>query len=697
MKKEIFFDCSDIITYQEYKKIIEQLKKWYNQKYKKIIDLYQNLLINKDFKNSLSIQQEHEKIIVELIKKVINIFNLKDKEIGIYLSNSFARGTNLLDSDIDINFLYANPEYSIYEELISSILWQVVGKYRDFIHDSISHRFIDKNTIGNIETVTYKVHFSDFDLIEKITHGNENLMYRLFNTKKDLNSFIKYYTEYLNNSEINEWIYFQVPLFDGCKYLTYLFDYIRLHENKTSLFKVELYKNQLIGDIISEIKSLKTIKRDDIQTIKKYYKNHIFKRIYETLILLSKANKCDDFIPVIDRINLINDNNLIDDIKEYFGLIMTFNYLCDLYGIEFRTRYSNKIDKDFINFCIKEYGNDIITEIANKALNIYNSLLETINEIKVVNVLNDKYIFNPQLEHINIANYSPLSHVNNVSQCYQHDAYLLPFISDGNKEIPIHPDTLDDLNFNRKDVLYYKLVYPTSSTRTVYVLDENICLKIGVQRQITRSIRDVKNKEIERSIIASRELCKYSYPDFTFLEENCILNYNEKYNYIIRKMPNIRVYPWFYLIVTPKYNKEFMINVIDKMVNIWMFYASKGIYFESAHTQNFLVDDNGCIYYRDLSDIRIMEYEIMRPSYMKELKDDLELHSIFFDRSMLSQNIEHFIHYRKDLEQADIDNIKIIIKKAINKYSVKFPDYSMNYDKNREGHHPIQVEKSYLR
>lgn len=697
MKKEIFFDYSKIITYQEYKNNIEQLKKWYNKKHKEIIKLYQTLLINKNLKDSMDIQQKHKNIIIELTNKVINIFDLKDKEIGIYLSNSFARGTNLLDSDIDINFIYDNPSYAIYEELISSILWQVMGKYRDFIHDSISHRFIDKNTTENIDNVTYKLHFSDYDLIEEITTGNESLMYRLFNAKKDLNSFIKYYTEYLNDSNINEWIYFQIPLFEGNKYLNYLFDYIKLHENKTRLFKIKEYKNNLIDDINKEINEIKIINKDNIQTIKKYYKNHIFKHIYETLILLRKIKKEDIFVPVIDIIDLIEDNSLINDIKEYFGLIMSFNYLCDLYGIEFRTRYSQKIDKEFLEFCIKEYGNDIITEISNKCINIYNRLLNVIDDIEDIDILDNNYIFNPQLEHINIANYSPLSHINNVSKCYQHDAYLLPFISDGKKEIPIHPDTLDDLNIKRQNVLYYKLVYPTSSTRTVYVLDENICLKIGVQRQITRSIRDVKNKEIERSIIASKELNKYSYPDFNILEEECIINDNEKYNYIIRKMPNVRIYPWFYLIVSNKYSKEFMIDVIKKMVNIWMFYASHGIYFESAHTQNFLVDSNGCIYYRDLSDIRIMEYEIMKPSYLNELKDELELHSIFFDRSMLSQNIEHFIRYRDDLKQDDIDKIKIIIKEAINKYNIKFPDYSMNYDKNKEGHHPIRVDKSYLR
>lgn len=697
MKKEIFFDCSQIITYEEYTEHINELSIWYNKKISQINEFYHNLLINKNYAESFDIQRRHKKIIVELLNKIINIFNLSNKEIGIYLSNSFARGTNLLDSDIDINFLYENPEDKIYEELISSMLWKILKKYRDFVHDSISHRFIDKESTTNINEVTYRLHFKDYDLIEDITLGNESLMYRLFSTRKDLNSFIKYYTIYLNDSNINEWIYFQTPLYDGNNYLSHLLNYISLHEKETCQFKIATYVNNIETSIKEEITKLKSIKLDDIQTIKKYYKNHVFKYIYETLILLSKSNNKYEFISIQERIDLINNKEYIYKIKEYFGLIMTFNYLCDIYGIGFRTRYSQKIEQKFIDFYKEKFGEDIVLLIREKAEEIYNILLEIIKSIPIINTLDNNYIFNPELEHINIKNYSPLSHINNVSPCYQHDAYLLPYIKDGTKDIPIHPDTLDDLNIKRQDVLYYKLVYPTSSTRTVYVFEDNVCLKIPVLRQITRSIRDVKNKEIERSKIATKELSKYSYPDFKFLEEECILGSQENFNYIIRKMPNTRLYPWFYLIVTKKYSKIFMIDIISKMVNIWMFYASHGIYFESAHTQNFLVDRKGNIYYRDLSDIRILEYEIMKPSYLHELKNDLELHSIFFDRSMLSQNIEHFIRYRDDLTSEDIDNIREIIKTAIIKYKIDFPDYSMNYDKNREGHHPIQVEKSYLR
>ncbi len=690
---KINFDCSNIITYKDYINHINTLKKWYHEKYLFIKGKYKQLLENKNYLDSFSIIKEHNELTIELINKVISIFNLKDKKIGIYLSNSFARTTNLLDSDIDLNFMYEDLSLSIYEELISSILYQVVDKYRDFVHDSISHRL---TTSQEIDDVTYVLKFKDKTIEEHITKGNESLMYRLFNTKKDLNSFIKYYTESLNDSNINEWIYFQKPLFTGGSYLNNLFDYLKLHEKYTSTFKLSAYKTKLSNDIKEELSILKSLKLDDISTIKKYYKNHIFKYLYETITLLSKEKGLYEFIDFEEKLHLISDPKVVDSIREYFSLIMLFNYLCDEYNLGFRTRFKTPITKEFTKFCNNSFGSDILSTVKKQAVSLYNSLLDIISNIDSTNKL-DSYIFNPEYEHINIANYSPLSHINNVSVCYQHDAYLLPFISRYNEEIPIHPDTLDDLHISREEVLYYKLVYPTSSTRTVYVFEDNICLKLPVLRQITRSIRDVKNKELNRSKIATSELLKYSYPDFHILKEDCKYKKEEIYNYIVREMPDIRIYPWFYLIVSNKYDKEFMLSVISKIVNIWMYYASHGIYFESAHTQNFLVSASGEVYYRDLSDIRILLYDEMKPSYLPELKDEKELHSIFFDRSVLSQNIEHFIRYCKNITDEDILWIKNMINEAISKYNISFPEYSMNYDKSREGHHPIKTEKSYLR
>lgn len=66
------------------------------------------------------------------------------------------------------------------------------------------------------------------------------------------------------------------------------------------------------------------------------------------------------------------------------------------------------------------------------------------------------------------------------------------------------------------------------------------------------------------------------------------------------------------------------------MICTGMYYAPRGIYFESAHTENFLVDEKASIYYQDLSDIRILEYEIMMPSYINKLENKGEMLSVFF-------------------------------------------------------------------
>jgi hypothetical protein len=692
MKKVIEFDFSNIISYREYTDCIIKLKKWYDSEYKKLLLLYNNLLEEKNYNDSFSIIKKHNDLITELIKKIVSNLNINNLKIGIYLSNSFARETNLLDSDIDLNFMYEDKDYYVYEELISSILYKVVGKYRDFVHDSISHRLVTIN--NSYDKIIYNLKFKRKTICCEITHGNEDLMYKLFNTKKDLNSFIKYYTERLNGDNIDEWIYYQKEIYNGNGYLDYLFSYIKLFEEKTITYRFLNYKKLLIKNINSELNIINKLNINDIAVMKKYYKNHIFKYIYESLILYSKCNNIYDFLSVEERLKLISDLELRDDIYKYYSLIMTFNYLCDLYGIEFRIRYSNNISDDFRKFCFDKYGEDIFSLIFNLANKIYNGLLKN---IKCLKVEKDNYKYDCKYEHINITNYSPLAHINNVSNCYKERCFLLPFVDINNKVIPIHPDTLDDFNISRERVLYYKLVYPTSSTRTVYVVEDNIFYKLPVFRQITRSIRDCKNKELKRSEIASLELNNYKYEGFYYLREECIYNEDERYNYIIREVPNKKTYPLFYLIVSNLFSKDKMLELIYKLVDIWCFYASKGIYFESFHTQNILVSTNLDVYYRDLSDIRILKYDIMKPSYIDELKDISELHSIFFDRSVISQNIEHFIKYREDITDNDINNIRDSIIKCISKYNLEFPDYSMNYDKSREGHHPIKVEKTRLR
>ena len=685
--REINFDFCKVITYSEYLNIIDRLRIWYLHEYENINRLYKELLVNRDYSKTFIIIKKHNDVITTLLNKIIDELNLKDKDLGIYLSNSFARQTNLLDSDLDINFIYNDSKMQIYEELFESILYQVLGKYRDFVHDSISHRLVDNKDDSELQ---YILNFDDRTIIESITSGNERIMYNLFNTKKDINSFFKYYTHAINSTNTNEWIYFQKGLTD--KYTKLLFDYIIESSKYVSKYRNIHKANNTKKDILRELETLSSLKVTDISLLKKHYKNYAFKYIYECLVLLNQNKDNFDIMSLKDRLDYENDLELTHQIEEYFGLIMIFNLLCDEYGIEFRTRYSNSINSSFIEYLNNSFGENIIKLIHSKLISIYNALLIKLNSIK-----KQELDYDIELEHVNIKNYSPLSHINNSSLCYQDGVYLLPFINIDNKLVPIHPDTLDDLGISRESVVKYEPVSPTSSTRTVFSLNEKKYYKLALTRQITRSIRDLKNKELRRSEIAKEEISKINNDDLNILNEQCIYGIEEVYNYIIREYPNKKLYPWFYLIVTNTFTKEKMLKVIYKMIDIWMYYASNGIYFESAHTQNFLVDDDLNIYYRDLSDIRILNYDIMIPSYINELNSIGELHSVFFDRSMLSQNIEHFINNYDGVNKEDVEDIKNHIQKAIEKYNISFPDYSMDYDKDREGHHPIKCKINYLR
>ncbi len=698
----IEFDVSNIISYHDYKDIISELSKWYEEQIKYVHIEYEELLKSRNFNKVFDIMQCHRNIIVELIKKLVDKFDLRNQKIAIYLSNSFAHGTNLIDSDIDLNFMYEDfPEGKKYEELISHALFKITSRYRDFIHDSISHRLAKNDTdIKNDDEVIFKIIFFDCKIQDKITKGNERLMFNLYNSYKDINSFAKYYTERINSSNIDEWIYFQTGIYSSPNYLDALFSYISLLETKTANLNFNDYKTSLIKAISETLKQVEDFDTNDMAKFKNLFKNDIFKHIYETLIILKKekiiSGKEFSFELIEDLLNLLKAEN-ITVIKKYFGNIMLFNYICDKYGIEFRTRYSQDMPESFHKFYKDILGTekDFIEIFKELAKELLKCLLDELN--RTTDCTYTCEIYDPKYEQINIENYSPLSHINEVSKIYQHQAFLMPYVQINGTIVPMHPDTLDDLNIPRDKVVNYELVYPTSSFRTVYSCDKNVCYKLPILRQITRSIRNMSNKEMRRSEIAQKELSKYSCPNFTYLEEQCIYGEKEIYNYIIRQMPEKKVYPWFYCIASGMFDKRFMLKCIDNMISIWMYYASLGIYFESAHTQNFLVDKDANIYYRDLSDIRILGNDIMTPSYINELKNKSEMHSVFFDRSMCSQNIEHFIRYCKNITNGDIEYIKSIIDREIEKYNLEFPNYSMNYDKNREGHHPIKTNLVRLR
>lgn len=700
-----------IISYDKYNEMIETCKKWYYSEFKKVIDEYQFLIKSKNFESSLKISNIHNNIIIELIKKILDYYPvINEFQFGLFISNSFARGTNLIDSDFDLNFVYEKENDNIglqIEEQISYALTQIVNKYRDFVHDSITHRMRllpDDIKYSDGDKVLFVNKWDNATATYDITFGNEKMMLNYCFGKRDIKSYIKYMSSYIEEDKINEWLYYQ-KIIIGTKYVSVIFD--ELIKKEKAIFKLPNYKNVFNGmleqiklEFTTQLNEFDQIDFNDMKYFKKYFKNITYNKIFTVYALLKKIKLFNNETLEYNDIYNFSKNNLVNKkyekiILNYFGNIMHFNYICDMYGIEFRTRYSNIISSEF-----KEYYTN--TDIDNKDLfdkfkslsrNIYLSSIEIIDSLKQSEDDKSGMFFNPYNEYINISNYSPFSHINEVSNEYQNKAFMLPFIKIKDEIIPIHPDTFDDLNLDVNNIVDEILVYPTSSYRTVYDPMNNSCYKLALLRKITRSIRNLPNKELNRSLISMELLSKYNFSNFTYLKEKCFFNENEDFNYIIREMPEVKTYPWFYVIASQKFSKDFQLKCMTNIIKSWMFFASKGIYFESPHTQNYLVDLNANIYYRDLSDIRNLDFEIMTPSFYNDLSCDGEMLSVFFDRAICNQNLEHLFRYCTDMDENDFIYIRNLILSEIKTYNLEFPDYSMDYSKSKSGHVPEKVEK----
>lgn len=293
--------------------------------------------------------------------------------------------------------------------------------------------------------------------------------------------------------------------------------------------------------------------------------------------------------------------------------------------------------------------------------------------------------YNIKNEYINIENYSPFSHINEVSTIYQKTPFMLPIVNINDSIVPIHPDTFNDLNIKKDNIIFYIKVYPTASYRTVYYKEKNIFIKLPLLRTITRGIRNLPNKELDRSKLATNLLSKINIKHFYYLKEIPIYNKDENYNYIIRLIPNKKLTPLFTII--KKHNKETkqMILIIKRMIDIWLELASKNIFLE-FHTQNILIDSYNNIYYRDLSDIRSIKHNI-KPSYTITDKD---LMTLSFDKTFCTQNLKHILNYYKDINKEEI--VKYI-KKKINYYNLSFPNYSLMFDTNNPKRIPIKTDK----
>lgn len=309
-------------------------------------------------------------------------YELNNLEV-IFLSGSFARGTNKMSSDVDLHFFYKNDCYNyIYEEIVSYIISRIINKSRDCI---------DPTFIFNIETdnktmITNKMDKNKLNIILKYKgkevkysykYGKKRRFYLQYINTRNVNALFKY----LNNQILehnNEWCHC-FEIIKGEKTFNKLYDEIYIKELKL------LNSNYIYNKINSLREKINNISLDNINnsisSYKKNYQSKTFEWIYEYIsiirfILINNGNN-------IKYLNLLNiydiaekntniDKRIINEIYKYMWNLEKLAVYCHRNNINYGLH-----NNDMINYSTKELDESleklkkIIIRDLERLMNIY--------------------------------------------------------------------------------------------------------------------------------------------------------------------------------------------------------------------------------------------------------------------------------------------------------------------------------------
>ena len=303
---------------------------------------------------------------INIINDVLKIYNEELNDLSVvFLSGSFARGTNKMSSDVDLHFFYKNDSYNyIYEEIICYIISRVINKSRDCIDPT----FIFNIQSENKTMITSKMDKSKLRVILK--YKNNEIKYSYKNGKKR-----RFYLQYTNTRDINklfnylnnetnkhneEWCHcFEV--IKGKNIFNNLYDKMYIQEQN-------LINNDYISNKINALKETikvgrRNIINNSISQYKNYYQSKTFEWIYEYIsiirFILIKENRIVKYLNLLDIYDMIEEKSIIN--KNI--LIEIYKYMWNLEKLSVYC-YENKINyglhnDDIIDYSTKELDKNL--------------------------------------------------------------------------------------------------------------------------------------------------------------------------------------------------------------------------------------------------------------------------------------------------------------------------------------------------
>jgi len=317
-----------------------------------------------------------------ILKKIIVEVTEKYEELKyadfIMFNGSFARHSNIFNSDLDLNIMYEDKFRSILlpVELSINYILSKILKFKgcDRVHSIMVYTPLISNNfpklIDNIK-LTYEFGENSYYCRENY----EKLLFETCNSSRDYKVLLNYISSYKNKS-LEEWETNYELIIDYGKYSDFEKQIINLRNEKIKNISGNILVNN-IEDVLKKIydfKYLNNIEKIYIKDLKDTIKTKPLEIIYKFLTLITAKEK-----RFIKLEQLYNDNtiptNLISDIYFYLWILLRIQILFENIGYDLSSHSSDEINikklkKNYKNF----YNSDIIEDINTSLNRLFNQL-----------------------------------------------------------------------------------------------------------------------------------------------------------------------------------------------------------------------------------------------------------------------------------------------------------------------------------
>ena len=364
---------------EEYEKLIKKYIDKYSPKLKNIEKEYFECMCNFTMEKMKNIMFNHREIIKNIIYEVINEFNeLKNIKCCIILNGSFARGSNTLYSDLDLNYFYENKyldKMINVENKVNYILQKILKfKGKDRIHSIVVYLPLISNKQYNfIFTNRYPIYFNDQIIYINCRENAQKLMYETYNSTRNINDLICYLNENDNKLNLNEWA--------NCFELIYDNNLNGEYKEKRIIFKssenILAHIKKIIKSIDNDNNYLKeNLKIVSIKDLKLYYKMLVFHNFYDFLAIYFRLYSKLDSINIrnLEDENIGISKEIYNDFYYHLNLIQKLQYLLNLKNLDLSFHSTKSISLNEINKNNNEFFNseNIIRELNISKKRIYN-------------------------------------------------------------------------------------------------------------------------------------------------------------------------------------------------------------------------------------------------------------------------------------------------------------------------------------